>query len=132
MANSRGGINDSYNLHARFKTIDGINIGSKILLSGVPIGYVEGQYFNSDSLNAVISMRIDMNYQIPIDSTAMIVSDSFLGGKYIKIDPGGEFDMLVDGDEFEYVQDSVAFEEILEKIIIAAEYRRVAKKINEK
>ncbi len=128
---SRDGVDGGYRLYARFKTIDGIKVGSKILLSGVPVGHVNGQFIDSDSFNAVISMHIDSKYQIPIDSAVMIVSDGFLGNKYIKIDVGGDFDMLVDGDEFEYIQDSVAFEEILEKIIIAAEYRRAAKKNDE-
>ena len=60
----------------------------------------------------------------------MIISSGMLGGKYIKLEPGGELKNFEPGAYFEYVQDAVIFEELLEKIVLDAEGRRLRAKEN--
>ena len=55
----------------------------------------------------------------------MVLSGGMLGDKYLKLEPGGELDMLQPGDEFNFVQDSVIFEELLQKVILSAEVKRL-------
>ena len=117
-----------YTLHAKFRAIDGVSEGADVLLAGLPIGKVTADTFDPATNNAILSMRIQDEIELPIDSVALIISDSLLGGKFVKIDPGGDLEILADGDEFEYVQDSVIFEELLEKVILAAEASRLRKK----
>ena len=117
-----------YELIAKYRSIDGIAVGSAILMAGIQIGTVTAERFDTSTNNAILTFRIDDDIVIPYDSVAMIVSDGILGGKYVKIAPGGDFDNLADGDQFEYVQDAVVFEELLEKVITAAEQRRLNQK----
>ncbi|MEQ9491934.1 MAG: outer membrane lipid asymmetry maintenance protein MlaD [Alphaproteobacteria bacterium] len=117
---------DTYTISARFRTVDGVGVGTPVTLAGVRVGEVEGMEINPDDFAARLNLSIDKQYEIPIDSVAMIVSDGLVGGKYVKVAAGGELDMLEPGDEFEYVQDAVVMEKLLEKIIESAEARRAA------
>jgi len=116
---------NSYRLSGTFVSTDGVTIGSEVVLVGIPVGKVVGQHYDADVQAAVLTMAIDGWIEVPEDSVALIVSNGVFGEKYIKITPGGSFDMLVDGDEFEFVQDSVVFEELLEKAILGAEAKRM-------
>jgi len=117
---------DGYLLTAKFRSIDGIVEGSKVLLAGLPVGEVAETDFDPETNNAILTITVRDDIEVPIDSVAMIVSEGVFGGKFVKISPGGGLDMLEPGDQFEYVQDSVIFEELLEKVILAAEAKRRA------
>ena len=119
-------------LHAQFQSVDGISEGSPVVIAGVPVGRVVAQRFDPSSLSAHVSLSISEPIEIPYDSVAMILSDGLVGGKYIRISPGGELDMLISGDSFEYVQNAVIFEEMLEKVINAAEQKRREEKAKRK
>lgn len=117
---------EGYPLTAKYRAIDGIEVGSDVLLAGIPVGKVVAEEFDTETNNAILTFHIRDDVQIPYDSVAMIVSDGVFGGKYVKIAPGGDFENLQPGEQFEYVQDSVMFEELLEKVILAAEQRKLA------
>ena len=119
---------DAYTVDARFRTVDGVVIGTPVSLAGIHIGSVTDMQIEPDTFAARLTMSIGNEFEIPIDSVAMIVSDGLVGGKYIKIAAGGELDMLIEGDEFEYVQDAVVMEKLLAKIISSAEARRAESK----
>jgi len=116
---------NSYRVAARFVSTDGITIGSDVLMAGIPVGKVVSQHYLSDEQLVLVNMAVQRDIEIPEDSVAMIVSDGVFGSKYIKLSAGGSFDPLGPGDEFEYVQDSVIFEELLQKVILGAEAKRL-------
>ena len=124
---SRGGVEasaDGYELRAIYQSIDGVSVGTDVLLVGIKVGKVTGMKLVPDGHQAEIAMRIRSDIELPTDSIALIVSAGMLGGKYIKLEPGGETEVFAAGDYFEYVQGSVIFEELLEKIVLDAEGRR--------
>lgn len=127
----RTAATDGYALSGRFGATDGVAIGTKVLLTGIPVGEITQQYYDRDGEQAVLVFTIRSDVQLPLDSVAMIVSDGLLGNKYIKIQAGGEEEMMRAGEEFEYVQDSISFEEILEKVILNAEHNRSKSKETE-
>ncbi len=119
---------DGYPLSATFQSIDGVGIGTEVLLAGIRVGKVTARRYEPDGHRATLVMSIDPAVRIPVDSVAMIVSSGLLGGKYLKLEPGGEEEMMQPGDSFEYVQDSIIFEELLEKVVLDAEARRKKRK----
>ena len=130
---SRGGVESSaegYELRAIYQGIDGVALGTDVLLAGIKIGRVTKLEYVADGHRAEISMRIRNDILLPTDSVAMIISSGMLGGKYIKLEPGGELENFEPGAYFEYVQDAVIFEELLEKIVLDAEGRRFRAKEN--
>jgi phospholipid/cholesterol/gamma-HCH transport system substrate-binding protein len=119
------GLSSGYELKARFGSIDGIKNGSDVLLAGVPVGNVSRVDFIPQSHQAILTLRLNFDVRLPKDTVAMVLSEGMLGSKYLKLEPGGDLDMLQPGDEFEYVQDSVIFEELLQKVILGAEAKRL-------
>ena len=84
------GTGDSYNLTARFNHVGTLKIRSPVSISGVTIGRVKDISFDSQRLEAVVTMRIDAAYnEIPDDSDASVLTAGLLGGQYIGIEPGG-------------------------------------------
>lgn len=121
-------ISDSYELKASFGSIAGVSPGTKVLLTGLPVGEVDSFYYNEERQRAILTMSIRNGIEIPLDSVVMIVTDGLLGGKYLKIQAGGDIEMLKPGGQFDYTQDSIVFEEILEKVILNAEENRKREK----
>ena len=124
---SRGSVSDvgGYKLKAIYQSVDGVSVGTNVMLTGIKVGEVTKLGYVPDGHRVSMTMRIDDDIKLPIDSVAMIISSGMLGGKYIKLEPGGEIDNLGDGDHFEYVQDAIIFEELLEKIVLDAEAKRI-------
>lgn len=120
-------VSGAYELTARFNNIDGIKIGSDVLMTGVSVGKVSSVNFDSRSYQAILTLRLQPDIALPRDTVAMILSEGMLGNKFLKIEPGGALETLRPGDEFNFVQDSVIFEELLHKVILAAELKRAIK-----
>ena len=114
-----------YDLTASYIRVDGVSIGTNVLLAGIPVGKVTKLAFDAAEFQAILTFTIRDDIRLPSDTAALIISDGLLGGKYIKLDVGGAEDMLQPGDGFEYVQDSVIVEELLEKVVLWAEQRRL-------
>ncbi len=108
-----------YNLSAKFERIDGLNIGSDVRLSGVKIGVVTDLVLDPVTFLAVTSFDIDSTLQLPVDTSAEVVSESFLGGKYIALIPGGSDDVIRPGGEIKYTQSSVSIESMIGKLIFS-------------
>lgn len=121
---------DGYRLTASFRAIDGIQAGSDVLLAGVPVGEVEKQYLDFETNNAIVVMRIREDVEIPTDSSIKILSEGIAGAKYLKITPGGDFEMLAPGEGFDFTQSAIRFEELLQKVILSAEAARAEEKKN--
>jgi phospholipid/cholesterol/gamma-HCH transport system substrate-binding protein len=113
-----------YRLWAEYRTAGGLEPGSPVLMAGLEIGAVRRLELNRETNQAVVEMTIDDGIEIPIDSEAAIMSDGFAGGKYIRVIPGGDFDVLMADETFEFVRGTVDFMELFEKIVIMAESRR--------
>jgi len=111
-ANSSG-----YLLTARFQSAEGIYSGSDIMLAGIKIGEVENMVLDRNSFYAVMDLRIDEAFRLPIDSEASIVSSGFLGGKFVSIIPGIEEEDLKDGDSVFRTHSSVNLESLIGKFM---------------
>lgn len=105
-----------YKLVALFDKVDGISAGSDVRLSGIKIGTVVGQGLDLDSYRAKITIGIQKDVRVPTDSTAEIVSDGLLGGKYISLVPGADVEMLKDGGVIQYTQSSINLEQLIGKV----------------
>ena len=105
-----------YHVSAEFDNIGDLKTGSPVSMAGVRIGEVEGIRFDSKTYKAVVSLRIDPQYnQIPDDSFASIQTQGLLGGKYIGISPGGLDSYLKDGGRIDQTQSAIVLESLINK-----------------
>lgn len=108
---------DSYRVIAKFERADGVKTGTDVRIGGVKVGVVTNAALDSKTYLAQLDMAIDKNIQIPKDSSAQIVSDGLLGGKYIALVPGADEAMLQSGEEITFTQSSVNLETLIGKMI---------------
>ena len=109
-----------YTLTARFDNVGSLKLRSPVAMSGVKIGRVTSIVFDDEMLEAVVTMRIDANYdQIPNDSDASILTQGILGGQYIGLEPGGSEDFFVDDDEIQFTQSALVLEKLISKYLFS-------------
>lgn len=105
-----------YHVTAEFDNIGDLKTGSPVSMAGVRIGEVEGIRFDSKTYKAVVSLRIDPQYnEIPEDSFASIQTQGLLGGKYIGVSPGGLDTYLKDGGRIDQTQSAIVLESLINK-----------------
>lgn len=98
---------DGYALMARFDRADGLRDGGEVRMSGIKIGSVTGLRLDPKTYLAIVDISIDRRVKLPADTSAQIVSDGLLGGKYLALVPGGAEANLAPGAEIEHTQGSV-------------------------
>lgn len=107
---------DSYELTANFDRVDGIGVGSDVRVAGKKVGVVSSIDLNPNTYRAVVAFTLPnkvsyggdtIDFRLPDDSTAQIVTDGLLGGAYVSILVGGSFDTLMPGDELQYTNSSI-------------------------
>jgi phospholipid/cholesterol/gamma-HCH transport system substrate-binding protein len=97
---------DGYDLTARFQSVDGINVGSDVRISGVKVGVVREIALDTETYLARVTLAVNDGVTVPDDSTARIASDGLLGGAYVAIEPGS-MDPIPAGGEIINTQGSV-------------------------
>lgn len=111
---------DTYTLMAEFDKVGELSIGSDVRVSGIKVGSVSDLQLDPDTYNAVATIEIESSVLLPFDSTARIESASLLGGNFLSVVPGAEFDMMVDGDRFEFTQGAVGLMDLISRALFSA------------
>ena len=119
VAHSGRTAGSGYSLLARFDHIDGLSVGGDVKIAGVKVGSVTDERIDPKTFNAVVTMSVRDDIQLPKDSAAAITSESLLGGKYISVSPGGDETLLKPGQTITITQSSVSLEELLGKFIFS-------------
>jgi phospholipid/cholesterol/gamma-HCH transport system substrate-binding protein len=114
------GNKDAYKVNAKFDNVDGLTIGSDIRLAGIKVGVVAKQSIEPESYRAILQLSLEKNIKLPIDSSAQIVSEGLLGGKYIALVPGSEEKLLQPNDEIKFTQSSVNIEQLIGKLMFGS------------
>jgi phospholipid/cholesterol/gamma-HCH transport system substrate-binding protein len=114
------GSGETYRVAAQFENVGGLKAGAPVSMAGVTVGRVESIAYDMDLFKAVVTLRIDAQYdRIPKDSDASILTAGLLGGQYVGISPGGSDENLRDGDQVEFVQDAIVLENLISKYLFS-------------
>jgi len=112
------GSGESYTVKADFNNVGGLKQGAAVSLAGVAIGRVAKIKLDPKSLEAVVTMHIENNYdQIPTDSSASIQTRGLLGDQYIGISPGGSLQSLKNGDTIHFTQSAIVLENLISQFM---------------
>jgi phospholipid/cholesterol/gamma-HCH transport system substrate-binding protein len=115
--NNQAGSGDGYPLLAQFDRVDGLDDGADVRIGGIKVGSVVGQTLDPATYRAQVRFTVQSNVELPLDTSAAIMSDGLLGGKYLSLEPGGDIDMLESGDEISLTQSSVRLEDLIGQLI---------------
>ena len=111
---SGGDVRNAYKVTARFDNIGGLTVKAPVTLAGVRIGRVSDIRIDSEDYRAVVELSIDPSFNnLPMDTSASILTQGLLGAQYVGVDPGGDENYLKDGDEIEITQSAVVLEQML-------------------
>lgn len=108
-----------YAIIADFSGIGGLQKGDDVQISGVKVGHVSSVELDPLSYLARVELMINDSIELPIDTAALISSESLLGGLYLALEPGAEEDMLAPGDRIEYTQAPQNLEQLLGQFIFS-------------
>lgn len=112
---------DTYSLYARFENVGGLVTRAKVSVGGVVIGRVAEISLDQETFTAVVRMEIHGDVdQLPTDTTAAILTEGLLGGKFIGLSIGAEEELLKDGDEISDTQSAIVLEELIGKFLLEA------------
>ena len=80
---------DSMVVEARFSNVGGLNEGSNIMIAGVKVGIVGKIRLDTQSLVAMVELKLKNDLIIYDDAMASIKTNGLIGDKYVALDPGG-------------------------------------------
>lgn len=121
---------EGYSVTAKFDRVDGLQAGSDVRMGGVKIGSVTELSLDRQTFMAVVTMDIASDVRLPADTSAEVVSESLLGGKFVALVPGGDDEYIPQGGEIQYTQASVNLEALIGQFIFSTQDKD-EKKIDE-
>jgi phospholipid/cholesterol/gamma-HCH transport system substrate-binding protein len=108
-----------YELRAQFDRVDGLEPGADVRISGIKVGSVVDQTLDPQTFRAEVRFTLRDDVQLPLDSSAAVVSNGLLGGKYLAVVPGGDVDVLEPGDELTLTQSAINLEDLIGHMIFS-------------
>lgn len=110
---------EGYDVVAAFDNASGIAAGSDVRIGGIKVGTITDMKLDSKTYRANVNMRLKPDVKVPDDSSASIVSEGLLGGKFVQLVPGADDAMLDNGGEIRFTQSSVNLEEMIGKFMFS-------------
>ena len=109
---------DGYKIKANFDNVGGLKIKAAVTVAGVRVGRVTGIAFDSNKYQAAVTMDIDGKFKnIPVDSSATILTSGLLGDQYVGLEPGGAEEYLKDGGVIRTTQSALVLEKLVGQVI---------------
>jgi phospholipid/cholesterol/gamma-HCH transport system substrate-binding protein len=111
---------EGYRVTARFENISGLKVRSPVTVAGVRVGRVTDIGYDPNTYEAVVTMQIGHQYdQLPLDTSASILTSGLLGEKYVGLEPGGDIEMMVQGSEIMLTQSSLVLENLIGQFLFS-------------
>lgn len=108
-----------YTISASFSSIDGLDTGSPVKVSGVKVGQVLNFKLDPKNFHAIVYMNINEGVKLPKDTAAVIASAGLLDGKFMSLQPGGDDQVLQPGDQINFTQSTPGLEQLLGQVIFS-------------
>ena len=103
-----GFARDTYELSARFTNLGQLRPNAPVKVGGVTIGSVSKIDLDPVKFDTIVTLAIDSRFnEIPIDTSAQILTGGLLGESYVGLLPGGDMEVLKPGEELVYTQPAV-------------------------
>ncbi|MBW0159100.1 outer membrane lipid asymmetry maintenance protein MlaD [Sedimentimonas flavescens] len=103
-----GPSSGTYPLHASFRSVEGIVVGTDVRMAGVKVGSVTEIKLDPQTFFADTTLALRDDIQLPDDSAALVSSEGLMGGSFVELVPGGSLETLAEGDEILDTQGAVS------------------------
>lgn len=103
-------------VYAVFDQIGGLKARAPVQVSGVRVGQVTAIRLD-ETYRARVEMDLDARLQLPVDTSASIVTSGLLGDQYVALEVGAEDEVLRSGDEISFTESAVILERLIGQVI---------------
>ncbi len=104
----------TYEVTAEFDSVAGVKKGASVQIAGVVVGEVSKIWLGEDEL-AYLSLRINNDIKLPVDSMASVKTQGIIGDKFILLSPGGDEKLLGAGDTITDTESALDIESLISK-----------------
>ncbi len=109
---------ETYEVNAYFIDVSGLNTNASVTMAGVQIGRVKSIKLDQERFQAKVVLEISKRYDnLPLDTSADILTAGLLGEKYIGLVGGGDVVMLTDGDTIQYTGSAFVLEKLIQQFL---------------
>jgi len=104
---------NGYHLVMRLDQGGSITPGTDVRAAGVKVGTVVRQEFDAKNFQAVITLDIAGDVQLPTDSSANVDQDGLLGNPYVNLQLGADDTMMKEGDVFRHATGALSLNKLI-------------------
>jgi phospholipid/cholesterol/gamma-HCH transport system substrate-binding protein len=105
-------------VYALFDQVAGLKPRSPVEIAGVRVGQVSGIRLDGETYQARVDLDLDKALQLPVDSSAAIVTAGILGDRYVQLTPGAEEAVLQPGERIAFTESAVVLERLIGKFMV--------------
>ncbi len=104
-------------VYALFDQVAGLKAKAPVEIAGVRVGQVS-RIGLDETFRARVDLDLDASLQLPVDSSAAIVTAGILGDRYIQLTPGAEEQALQPGEQIAYTESAIVLERLIGKFMV--------------
>lgn len=104
-------------VYALFDQVAGLKAKAPVEIAGVRVGQVSHIGLD-ETFRARVDLDLDASLELPIDSSAAIVTAGILGDRYIQLTPGAEDEVLKPGEQIAYTESAIVLERLIGKFMV--------------
>jgi phospholipid/cholesterol/gamma-HCH transport system substrate-binding protein len=108
----RGGLR----IYAVFDQTGGLKPRAPVEIAGVKVGQVSDIALSPD-FRARVGLDLRDGLELPVDTSASIVTAGVLGDRYVSLQLGGDDRLLGAGDEISFTESAVILERLIGKLV---------------
>jgi phospholipid/cholesterol/gamma-HCH transport system substrate-binding protein len=116
-----GANTSGYQLELRFDSGGSTIVGTDVRIAGVKVGSVIDQHLDAAAYQAVVTIEVDNEVQLPKDTSAVVTSDGLLGDNYILLNIGGDTEMLKPSERIRKVQGAINLADLINKFVVGTD-----------
>ena len=103
-------------MFATFDQTGGLKPRAPVEVSGVKVGQVKAVSLD-ENYRARVELELDSRLELPIDTSASIMTAGLLGDRFVSLQLGGEEASLADGEEITFTESAVLLERLIGQFI---------------
>ncbi len=107
-----------YSVTANFENIGSLKNNAPVTIGGVKVGQVTSITLDPATFQAVVTIHIfNTTNQIPIDTSASILTAGLLGANYIGLTPGYDSEYLQNGGVIKDTHPALILEQLISQLV---------------